>query len=274
MAMKRFFSLFLLTCGILCVPTFAQNAAQPEPYKAGENLEYEAKFSKIIKGISVAELNFNVEQIADNRDFLITSEARSKGTLAKLFNFKFNLNIKSTVDDKNYAVKRTVKRDEQGDRLRESEALFDYAERKVIFIETDPKDAMRSPRRIASPITGDTQDFISAIYTLRRMPLTVGKSFDIKVSDSGLVYKIPVRVTARELQKSILGKVWCFRIEPEVFGANRLIDQKGSMILWITDDARRLPVRSQINADIGRVEVKLKRINEKSSEKSNESAKK
>jgi len=57
-----------------------------------------------------------------------------------------------------------------------------------------------------------------------------------------------------------LGKVWCFRIEPEVFGENRLIEQKGSMILWITDDSRRLPVRSQINANIGRIEVKLKKI--------------
>jgi len=35
------------------------------------------------------------------------------------------------------------------------------------------------------------------------------------------------------------------------------------MILWITDDSRRLPVRSQINANIGRIEVKLKKIESK-----------
>lgn len=64
---------------------------------------------------------------------------------------------------------------------------------------------------------------------------------------------------AREQQKTILGTVWCFRVEPEVFGENRLVEQKGNMILWITDDARRLPVRSQINTNIGRFEVKLKR---------------
>jgi len=264
MRMKRFLSLLTLTFGVFCAAALAQTAAKPEFYKAGETLEYEAKFSKIIRGISVAELNFNVEQIADNQDFLITSQAKSKGTLIKLLNFKFNLNIQSTVDDKSYAVKRTVKRDEQGNRVRESEALFDYAAKKVIFVETDPNDAMRSPRQIASPITNDTQDFITGIYTLRRLPLAVGKTFELKISDSGLVYKIPVRVTARELQKSVLGKVWCFRVEPEVFGADRLIEDKGSMILWITDDARRLPVRSQINAKIGRVEVKLKRINNQS----------
>lgn len=264
MRTKLFFSLFWLILAASGLSVFAQTAAKPESYKVGENLEYEAKFSKIIKGISIAELNFNVERIADNKDFLITSQAKSKGTLIKLLNFKFNLNIQSTVDDKSFAVKRTVKRDEQGSRVRESEALFDYKAKKVIFVETDPKNAMRSPRQIASPITGDTQDFITAIYTLRRLPLAVGKTFGIKVSDSGLVYEIPVRVTARELQKSILGRVWCFRVEPEVFGAGRLIEEKGNMILWITDDARRLPVRSQINATVGRVEVKLKRINDQS----------
>jgi hypothetical protein len=57
---------------------------------------------------------------------------------------------------------------------------------------------------------------ITGIYTLRRLPLAVGKTFELKVSDSGLIYKIPVRVTAREEQKTILGKVWCFRVEPQV----------------------------------------------------------
>jgi hypothetical protein len=70
-----------------------------------------------------------------------------------------------------------------------------------------------------------------------------------------------VRVTAREEIKSILGKTWCFRVEPEVFGEKRFIEQKGSMIIWITDDPRRLLVRSQINSSIGRIEVKLKSLN-------------
>ncbi len=260
MIKKRFFYSFLLLLSLFCVSTFSQTAPKFESYNAGESLTYEAKFSKIIKGISVANLSFKVERTADNRDYLITSDANTKGSLLKLFNKRFVQKYESTVDGKNFAIKRTVKRDEQGDRVRESEALFDYAEKKVIYMETDPNDAARPPRQIASPIPFDTQDLVTAIYTLRRLPLAVGKTFELTVSDSGLVYRIPVRVTARELQKSILGKVWCFRVVPEVFGENRLIEQKGEMILWITDDSRRLPVRSQINSNIGRFEVKLKKI--------------
>jgi hypothetical protein len=67
-------------------------------------------------------------------------------------------------------------------------------------------------------------------------------------------------VTRREIQRTVLGKVMCFRVEPEVFGNNRLIEQEGSMIIWITDDARRIPVRSQIKSNIGKIEVKLQKV--------------
>ncbi|MGI8789165.1 MAG: DUF3108 domain-containing protein [Pyrinomonadaceae bacterium] len=254
--MKKIVCLCLLILNVFCVSIFAQKY---ESYHAGENLTYEAKFSKIIKGIAVADLHFTVERMANNRDFLVRTDAVTKGSLLKLFSKSFVQKYESTVDGANFSIKRTVTRDEQGDRVRESEALFDYTDKKVIYVETDPNDAARPPRQIASPIPADTQDLVTAIYTLRRLPLAIGKTFELNVSDSGLVYKIPVRVMAREQQKTILGTVWCFRVEPEVFGENRLVEQKGNMILWITDDARRLPVRSQINTNIGRFEVKLKR---------------
>ncbi len=116
--------------------------------------------------------------------------------------------------------------------MRDSEANFDYTERKVTYTETDPKDATRPPRRIASSIESETHDMISAVYALRSMPLTVGKSFNLTVSDSGLVYQIPVRVTAREMQNTILGKIMCYRVEPKVFGKGQMIENDDLMLAW------------------------------------------
>ncbi len=263
MKIEKFTLLSLLILSVFGVSAFAQSKQKIEPFSVGEKLSYEAKFSKIIKGIAVADLNFTVENAENSKDFLIKSDAVTKGSLLKLFTRKFVQEYESTVSGRDFSVKRTVKRDQQGDRVRESEALFDYQAKKVIYVETDPNDAARPPRQIASPIPADTQDLITAIYTLRRLPLAVGKIFELSVSDSGLVYKIPVRVTAREIQRTTAGKIWCFRVEPELFGVNRIIEQKGNMILWITDDSRRLPVRSQINLNIGRFEVKLKKIEDK-----------
>jgi hypothetical protein len=248
---------FIAAFAVFCV--HAQNGTSARaslPFAVGETLSYEGKISKIIKGIAVADLTFTVTQPGE--DFVVKADARSKGTLIKWFRFSFLQEIESTFASRDGRVKLTKKHDVQKERVRDSEAVFDYKERRVTYTETDPKDPMRPPRRIASEIVPDTYDMVSAIYKLRTLPLAVGSSFQMTVSDSGLVYNIPVKVTARERQKTALGRVWCFRVEPDVFGPGRLIEREGNMIIWITDDQRRVPVRSQVNSSVGRIEIKIK----------------
>lgn len=228
------------------------------PFISGETLTYEGKVSKIIKGIAVADLTFTLERSPASSDYLVKAEARSKGTLLKLFRYSFLQKLSSTINPGEFRVVKTVKHDVQKDRVRDSEARFDYDERRVTYTETNPNEPMQPARTIASEIEGVTHDLISGLYSLRLLPLAVGKTFNINISDSGLVYEIPVKVTARERQKSIFGNVWCFRVEPEIFGPDRLIEREGNMVIWMTDDQRRIPVRSQVNSPIGRVEIRLK----------------
>lgn len=259
---KRLIFTFFLIFGLFCGFSFGQ----PPPknlnlYKNGEKLTYKGSFSKLLlRGIDIADLSFTVYNSPDKEGFFIKAEAKSKGTLLKLFSFSFYQKVESTVDGDSLSILKTVKRDEQGDRVRESEAIFDYASDKVTYVETNPKDPQRPPRRVASAINDETQDLLSGIYALRRLPFAVGKDFILSVSDSGMVYNVPVRVTGREKQKTILGKVMCWRIEPEIFGENRMIEQKGDMTIWITDDNRRLPVRSKIETTLGKVEIKLRKV--------------
>lgn len=254
--------MLLILLGIDISAQSSVGKVKQTPFQVGETLVYEGKFSKIIQGIPIADLTFTITNVPSDNDYLIKTLAISKGSLLKLFRFSFLQKYESTVENEGFRILKTVKLDEQKDRVRESTAIFDYHDRQVTFTEINPKEPTNPPRKIASEIKNETHDIVSGIYALRMLPLAVGKVFELTVSDSGLVYKVPVRVTAREQQKSILGKVMCFRVEPEVFGPNRLIEQKGSMIIWITDDDRRIPVRSQIKAEIGKIEVKLKSINQ------------
>lgn len=242
-------------------------AAQPAPAQrsaamafSGETLTYEGKVSRLRIGVSVAEMTFKAEAPQDSDKLFIKTDAVSKGTLLKLFRFSFVQNYESAVDLANFRIIKTVKHDVQKERVRDSEALFDYGEKRVTWVETDPKDKNRPPRRIASEIGQEMHDMVSAIYAVRLQPLVVGKRFDVSVSDSGLVYQVPVVVTGREQQKTVLGKVWCFKIEPEIFGRGRLIEQKGKMVIWMTEDSRRVPVRSQIDSQYGKIDIKLKSV--------------
>lgn len=261
---RVFLSVILLiagcAAGVLAQPDVERTERQKNPYIEGEMLTFEGKYRKFGFAFSIAEMNFNVSRAAGTDNFYIRSEARSKGTLTKLFNFDFYQRYESTIDGERLQVLRTVKRDEQGDRIRDGEADFNYRNRKVTYVETDPNDPARPPRRVASTIEQGTQDIVSAVYMLRGKDLAVGKTYVFKVSDSGLLYEVPVRITARERKKSILGKKWCWRVEADVFGDGRLIEQKGSFVFWLTDDDLRIPVRAELETELGDVRIKLKKI--------------
>lgn len=262
MKMGRTVYLFLAILLVFSFNTFGQGDSSPAnvsmPFGPGETLTYEAKFNKIIKlGIPVADMTFTVSRDEDTGNLVLNGVAKSKGTLLKILRFSFLQTIGSTVEPGNFTTLKTVKHDVQKERVRDSEAVFDHESDVVTYIETDPNDLSRPPRTIASQITPDVHDILSGLYSLRFQLLEVGREFNITVSDSGLVYEIPVKVVEREEQKTIFGKVMCLRLEPQIFGENRLIGGDGSMKIWITDDARRVPVRSEVKASVGEFEIKL-----------------
>lgn len=257
-AIKALAVFLVLLTGIFSVA--AQPSVSLVDFKtfANETAVYEGRVSRLKFGVTVADLTFSTALAQDSNELTIKTDALSKGTLLKLFRYSFAQNYVSTIDLASFRVVKTVKHDVQKERVRDSEAFFDYAQRRVIWTETDPKDKMRPPRRIASDLVGDTQDMVSGIYYMRLQPWSIGKRIDLSVSDSGLVYQVPVVVTKREQLGTVIGKVWCFRLEPDIFGSGRLIEQKGKMVIWITEDARRIPVKASIDSQYGKIEIKLK----------------
>lgn len=259
----RFATLFLAVLGLMPAVTAAQSNGKSDartttPFGIGERLTYHGELSKIIQGIDLGDMTFVIAPNPQKAGFVIISEAKSRGSLLAILRFSFLQKYESFVDTETLRADRTVKYDAQKERVRQSDTVFDYSNRTVTFTERNPKNPTGAPRTIASALVGDTHDIITGIYALRTLPLSVGASFEVPVSDSGLLYKIPVRVTAKEFQKTSIGRVLCFRVEPEVFGDNRFIEQKGQMVIWITDDARRIPVRSQIKTNVGRIDIKIK----------------
>ncbi len=273
----------------------APRADKPMPFNATEQLVYEGEFSKLLlRGIKIAELTFTVGRAPSNSDaptagasapehatpaapaapatasatttatnpFLFTSNIESKGWFRKLFGINFRYRVESTVDAQSFAVIRTTKLDEQGKRVRTSEAVFDRKADKVEWTERDPGDPSREARVVSAPLGGASpHDIISAIYFLRTQPLTPGRTFDLTISDSGRIYRVPATVFAEQKKvRSVAGKVSVVRVDVGLFGAGRPVEGDGRMSLWITDDARHLPVRARLSNSLGTLDITLKKI--------------
>ena len=245
------------------------------PFEPTEELVYVAEFSRaLLKKVDVADFRFtasrqpSLQKISDREvrqsnggdsyQLKFTGDVSSKGFFAKLFNLRFREQIESIVDPASFTVRKTNKVDEQGKRARVSETT--YGNGKVIWIERDPNDASRPARQAEAPFVGQVQDLLSAIYFLRTQPLEVGRSFEVTVSDSGVVYQVPVQVVEKKRKKTVLGVVEAFRVDPQVFGPERLISGEGQFSIWITNDSRRVPVSARIKMKYGTVDIRLRKL--------------
>ena len=256
-----------------------EGAAAPKrlPFEPDEELTYEGEFSKLLlRGINIAEFKFTVERAktppaADNPERAATAAAPpanlifkgdvvARGWFRKLFGIDFRYNTESVVEPTSFLILSNSTRDEQGKRLRTSEAVFDRTHITLTWTLRNPNDPQSQPRVVTAPLQNAAHDLISAIYFLRTQPLEPGRNLELVVSDSGAVYRIPVKVGARKRMKTVVGRVQAVRVDIEIFGAERLVDRKGEMTLWITDDSRRLPVRARVNTDIGTLDINLKKV--------------
>jgi hypothetical protein len=242
----------------------------PLPFEPSEESVYEAEFSRsLLRGINIATLHFKAgreavatrasEASVSNLQF--TAEIESKGLFPKLFSgLRFRQRIESTVEPQSFNALRTIKLDEQGNRKRTSEAVFDLKQRRVTWVERNPNDPTSQPRTVSSEFKGTVQDLASVFYFVRTQSLTPGRSFEVLVSDSGQVYRMPVRVGEKKSIKTVLGTVETVRVEPQIFGEDRLIRGRGEISIWFTTDPRHIPVRAQIKHEMGTLDINLKSI--------------
>lgn len=271
----RFIALALLLSSLLMASVPASDTKRKDtgkpPFDPSEELVYEGEFSRaLLRGLNVAELRFTANRIripptqpqSGNASAALrfTLDAVTKGLLRKLFGLNFRQHIESTVEPESFSVLQTTKLDEQGKRKRTSEAIFDQAAGKVVWTERDPNDPNREPRVVTNQMSGTVQDIASAFYYLRTQHLVVGTNFEILISDSGQVYRIPISVSEKKTMKTVVGKVQTLKVDAEIFGEGRLLRGKGKMSIWFTDDVRHIPVRAKINNEMGTLDITLKRI--------------
>jgi hypothetical protein len=249
---------------------FAQQTSPASlPFASGEELIYQAEFSRgLLRGVDVAEFRFKaeIERVpsrgpAGDEPVIVrlVADVASKGLFLRIAGFRFREHVESTVDPAPFTVLRTSKLEEQGKRVRASEAVFDHEARKVTWTERDPNQT-QPPKISTVDFSEPIQDILTVIYFLRTQKLEVGKVFDVPLSDAGRVYSFSVAVGERKQFNTVLGKVTAVRIDPALFGENGVVRARGSLSIWITDDDRRLPIRAQLKVDLGTFDIKLKRV--------------
>jgi len=106
------------------------------------------------------------------------------------------------------------------------------------------------------PLPGEVHDILSSLYRVRASPLPVGSYVPVRVYEGGRFYTARVNVLRREQVTVPAGTFSCVVVEP-ILQSEAIFVQKGRLWIWLTDDARRLPVLMESAIPVGRIRAEL-----------------
>jgi len=105
--------------------------------------------------------------------------------------------------------------------------------------------------------TADVLDSLSAIYYLRNRQLEVGRTETLHVYDGETYADVPVEIMAREeMRLPNLTKVNTLVVRPLRKTAG-IFRRTGDVLIWITDDSNKVPVKIVTSIPLGKVTAEL-----------------
>ncbi len=213
------------------------------PFGVGERFDYTAKFGML----SVGSASIQVARIDTVR-----------GQPAFLFRFSLDggallFKIQSSLES------WTSVRDFHSLRFRQDshENSKQYLREYDIF--SDSGYYRQSQATATTPTTPEPLDDASFLYFIRTTPLEVGKTYKYARHFKPELNPIVVNVLKREeIELPDGSKVQSLILNPVV--GDKMFSERADARLWITDDARRIPVQIRSRLPYGTITLRLEKI--------------
>jgi hypothetical protein len=97
-------------------------------------------------------------------------------------------------------------------------------------------------------------------FYLRTQPLEVGKTVYVNIFDSDKFYKARIDVLKKEkIMVSNNSEIDTIIVKP-ILESEGLFQRKGDILIWISDDEKRIPVRVETKVPVGSVRAELRTL--------------
>ncbi len=235
-----------LAATLLLLQTIATATGGPAvPFSVGERLEYQGRFGILSVGTAVMEVE-GIEMVrnAPHWKFSFTSSVS-----VPMYKNRTELASWTGVDD--FISRRFTKSLEENGRSR----FEDFR------IHPDSGFFRRGADTGTKSTSQRPLDDVAFFYWIRTVPLEVGKTYRFQNYYRVERNPVTVRVIKRESMELPDGtKVPCLVLHPVVDEPNGMFSKKSEARLWLTDDARRIPVQIQSRYGFGEIKLVLKEI--------------
>jgi hypothetical protein len=246
----------LVLLALLVVPALSPQSAPPAPAGtlAAGALDYNVEWRLIDAG--KAKLNWSATAAAGRLGTEIHLHLESTGLVARLY----KVNDDYTADlSSGLCIRDTHLSAHEGSRHRETVVHFDPETKKASYLERDMQTRAVMLAK-ETDIPACVHDVIGGLFFLRTLNLEPGRSVEVPVSDGKKSVSAKVSALGRESIKVPAGTFKTIRYEAFLF-SNVLYRRDGHLYVWLTDDARKLPVRIQVRLQfaIGTITFQLEK---------------
>ena len=241
-------------------PTPAQKKTAPAParpveaivpFRVGEVLDYDVAWSSFLTAGSATLTLADKSAAFGSTVYHVVGEGRPVSLVARLYTLSYK--AETWLDVYTLLPHQGRIYSEEGQERQTKTVGFDQRAHTARFEESGaPSRQMTVP-----PLT---QDALSAIYALRAQALTPGKKISMPVAHDENVLTLQITVDGRETTTCGLGTIPSLKLTPTILDASGTVKTVRALTLWISDDARRLPLRMRADLAVGTFDLILREI--------------
>jgi hypothetical protein len=165
----------------------------------------------------------------------------SAGIVSTLFRIQdvYTVNYEDSV-----CATSSVMESMERERHHETRVTYDRSRKHAAFVERDLNTDM-VVKETGTDIPSCVTDVLGAFTKIRSMNLGVGQSAQVAVSDGRRSAQVKVTAQEREGIKTPAGMFQTIRYTADLMNGV-VYTRKGEVFVWLTDDARRLPVKIRL----------------------------
>ncbi len=234
--------------------TVALPASHPDvTWLPPEVLEYEVKWGIMYVGNSTLNLR-EVVDFNGRPAFHIVSEAKSTPFCDRFYAVRdINESWLDVADMHSLGYSKKLR---EGQFFRDEWVLYDYPGKKFLS-KTTNKDGQFTWN--GGTIPGSVQDILSSMYLLRSKDLKVGTEVTLDVNTKQN-WPLVIKVIRKKRVDVPAGSFNTLEVEPSLRDEGIFIQKGKRLQIWLTDDARRIPVRMSVEVFFGNVTASLSKI--------------
>ncbi len=245
-----FMPVFILLLAVLSSTARAQTSALPPPnpqfpIPGSQTLTYAVDWRVFPAGTATFHLQ------AEGANEHVTATAASIGTVNLLFPVADRYD--SVFDRHSGCSYEYRKQIQEGRRHLTGLMQLDYAHRLQILSEKNYVTG--TSKHQTSPISGCVTDVLSGIFYVATQPLQIGHDLHFPLADGGKVVAVTMKIEAKETVITPAGTFSTIRVQPTA--AAGVVKNRGSILIWYTDDARHLPVQVRARLFWGTITMRL-----------------